>query len=106
VVLNLINKIIENNIKKIKLFYSSSYNSDKIAFYFELFSFFLVITGSVKLAITATNPDMRYIYPLYFLGSLTALYAHYRRKLVWPTLLVGHFCIINIYGWFVAIKIL
>jgi len=104
--MNGINKILKNYIEKIKLFWSSSYNSDKIAFYFELFSFLLVVTGSVKLAITATNPDMRYIYPLYFLGSLTALYAHCRRKLVWPTLLVGHFCIINIYGWLVATKIL
>ena len=90
----------------IKEFWLSSYRSDKVAFYFELVSFFFIVGASMTMAITAVAPDMRYIYPGYFLGSITALYAHYRRKLAWPTLLVGYFCMINIYGWLIAMEII
>ena len=98
--------MVKKMLEKIKTFWLSSYLSDKVAFYYELVSFVLIIGASITLAITATNPDMRYIYPGYFLGSITALYAHYRRKLAWPTLLVGYFCMINIYGWLIAMKII
>ena len=90
--------------KAIKEFWLSSYRSDKVAFYYELVSFFFIVGASLTLAITATDPDMRYIYPGYFIGSLTAVYAHWRRKLAWPTMLVAYFTIVNIYGWFVAMR--
>ena len=64
----------------IKEFFISSYRSDKIAFYYEQVSFFFIVGASLTLAITAVDPDMRYIYPGYFIGSLTAVYAHIRRK--------------------------
>ena len=89
----------------IKDFWMSSYYNDKIAFYNELISFVFIVGASMTLAITAVDPDMRYIYPGYFVGSLTATYAHYRRKLAWPTLLVGYFCFVNFYGWLVAMRI-
>ena len=87
---------------KIKEFWLSSYESDKVAFYYELISFVFIVTASMIMAFTADDPDMRYIYPGYFIGSLTAVYAHYRRKLAWPTMLVGYFSIVNVFGWFVA----
>ena len=90
--------------KAIREFFVSSYRSDMIAFYYEQVSFFFIVGASLTLAITAVDPDMRYIYPGYFVGSLTAVYAHIRRKLAWPTLLVGYFCLINLYGWFVAMQ--
>ena len=89
-------------IKTIKDFWLSSYESDKVAFYYELVSFIFIVGASMTMAFTADNPDMRYIYPGYFLGSLTAVYAHYRRKLAWPTMLVGYFTIVNVFGWTVA----
>ena len=98
--------MVKKMLEKIKTFWLSSYLSDKVAFYYELVSFVLIIGASITLAITATSPDMRYIYPGYFLGSITALYAHYRRRLAWPTLLVGYFCMINIYGWLIAMEII
>ena len=88
----------------IKDFWLSSYQSDKVAFYFEMASFVFILLASMTMAVTADNPDMRYIYPGYFIGSLTAVYAHWRRKLAWPTMLVGYFTIVNVFGWLVAMR--
>jgi len=69
---------------KIKKFWLQSYRSDKIAFYFELVSFIFTVGASMTLALTADQPDMRIVYPGFFIGSLTATYAHYRRELARP----------------------
>jgi hypothetical protein len=61
--------------QKIKSFWSSSYKSDKVAFYFELTSFLFTVGASLTLAFTADNPDMRIVYPGFFIGSITAFYA-------------------------------
>ena len=92
------------NMDKIKEFWLSSYKSDKIAFYYELVSFVFIVGASMTMAFTADNPDMRYIYPGYFIGSLTAVYAHWRRRLAWPTMLVGYFTLVNIFGWCVSMR--
>jgi len=89
-------------VEKIKRFWSSSYKSDKVAFYFELASFLFTVGASLTLAFTADNPDMRIVYPGFFIGSVTAFYAHYRRQLAWPTILVGYFAIVNVFGLGVA----
>ena len=87
---------------KIKKFLLQSYRSDKIAFYFELVSFIFTVGASMTLALTADQPDMRIVYPGFFIGSLTATYAHYRRELAWPMILVGYFSIMNVFGFGVA----
>ena len=87
---------------KIKKFWLQSYHSDKIAFYFELVSFIFTVGASMTLALTADQPDMRIVYPGFFIGSLTATYAHYRRELAWPMILVGYFSIMNVFGFGVA----
>ena len=87
---------------KIKKFWLQSYRSDKIAFYFELVSFIFTVGASMSLALTADQPDMRIVYPGFFIGSLTATYAHYRRELAWPMILVGYFSIMNVFGFGVA----
>ena len=89
--------------EKIKDFWIHSYQSDKISFYLELISFLFTVGASMILALTADNPDMRIVYPGFFIGSVTAFYAHYRRKLAWPTILVGYFAIINVFGFGVAV---
>jgi len=83
-------------------FWKSSYQSDKIAFYFELVSFIFTVGASMTLALTAYDPDMRLVYPGFFIGSVTAVYAHYRRALAWPMMLVGYFSIVNVFGFGVA----
>jgi len=87
---------------KIKKFWLQSYRSDKIAFYFELVSFIFTVGASMTLALTADQPDMRIVYRGFFIGSLTATYAHYRRELAWPMILVGYFSIMNVFGFGVA----
>ena len=89
-------------LNKIKKFWLQSYRSDKIAFYFELVSFIFTVGASMSLALTADQPDMRIVYPGFFIGSLTATYAHYRRELAWPMILVGYFSIMNVFGFGVA----
>ena len=86
----------------IKDFWLSSYQSDKVAFYFEMASFVFILLASMTMAVTADNPDMRIVYPGFFIGSITAFYAHYRRQLAWPTILVGYFAIVNVFGLGVA----
>ena len=91
--------------KKIIEFWKQAKEQDPLCFWLEMLGTLVTIGASMTLAITAVDPDMRYIYPGYFVGSLTATYAHYRRKLAWPTLLVGYFCFVNFYGWLVAMRI-
>ena len=90
-------------IQKIKNFWQHSYESDRVAFYCELVSFVFTVSASLTLAINADAPDMRIVYPFFFVGSVTAVYGYYRRKLAWPLMLTGYFAIVNIFGFCVAI---
>ena len=85
-----------------RLFYSTDQKYDSAAFYFELVSFVFTVGASMTLALTADQPDMRIVYPGFFIGSITATYAHYRRELAWPMILVGYFSIMNVFGFGVA----
>lgn len=84
------NKVIE--------FWLNSYHSDKTAFYLELISFVFTVGASLTLALNADSPDMRVVYPGFFVGSLTAVLAYKRRKLVWPFLLTMYFAFVNVLG--------
>jgi hypothetical protein len=90
--------------KKIIDFWASSYHSDRIAFIAELISFVLTVGASLTLAITASDPDMRIVYPFFFLGSIAGLYGYYRRKLAWPMMLTTWFIFVNIFGFAVAMS--
>jgi len=85
-----LNKVIE--------FWLNSYRSDKIAFYLELVSFVFTVGASLTLALNADQPDMRVVYPGFFIGSLTAVFAYKRRQLVWPFLLTMYFAFVNVLG--------
>lgn len=87
-------------------FWKSSYDSDKVAFFVELVSVIFTIIGSTTLAISAASPDMRIIYPLYFVGSVTGMISSYRRKMAWIFLLCGYFSVANIFGFIVAMGVL
>jgi hypothetical protein len=84
-------------------FWSHSYHTDKVAFYFELVSFIFTVAASLTLAFTAYAPDMTIVYPGFFIGSLTGVYAYYRRHLAWPMLLTLYFAVVNVFGFGVAI---
>ena len=84
--------------QKIIDFFKHSYHSDKVAFGFEIFSTVVTIAASLTLALNADSPDMRIVYPGFFIGSCTAVYAYYRRKLAWPLVLTGYFACVNVLG--------
>jgi len=90
----------------LKDWFLSSYHSDSRAFYLEITAAVFSVVASLALAIYAQNPDMRWIYPLYFIGGVTGAWACKRRSLVWPLLLNMWFCLVNILGWCRAMGII
>ena len=88
--------------EKIKNFWTNSYQSDKIAFGFELVSFIFTVGASMTLALTAKDPNMLLVYPGFFLGSIRQCYASFRRGAAWVMLLTFYFSIVNIFGFGVA----
>lgn len=89
-------------IRTVKEFWVNSYHSDKVAFTYELLSFIFTVGASLTLAFTAAEPDMRYIYPWFFLGSIFGVLGYIRRKLAWPLLLTAYFAVVNVFGFGVA----
>lgn len=89
-------------LNKSKQFLLHSYHADRVAFAFEMVSFVVTVGAAFLLALTAAHPDMRMIYPGFFVGSVTAAYANYRRRLAWPMLLTGYFTLNNIFGFGVS----
>jgi len=84
-------------------FWKDSYYSDSVAFYFELVSFVFTVTASMTLALTANDPNMVYVYPGFFVGSVTQAYASYRRGAAWVLLLTSYFAVVNVFGFGVAV---
>jgi len=89
-------------LQKIKNFWINSYQSDKVAFTFELISFIFTVGASLTLAITARDPNMMYVYPGFFIGSTTQAYAAYRRGAAWVMLLTIYFSCVNVFGFGIA----
>lgn len=87
---------------KIKDFWLNSYRTDKVAFYFELVSFIFTVAASLTLAINADDPNMLLVYPGFFIGSVTQVYASWRRGAAWIMLLTTYFAIVNVFGFGVA----
>lgn len=88
--------------KSVRQFAIDSYKSDPIAFYLELVAFVSTVTASFMLAFTADQPDMRIIYPGFFIGSVTGALGYYRRRILFPLMLTTYFGFVNIFGYGVA----
>ena len=84
-------------IQRIRDFWSASF-ADRTAFVFEMISFIFTVAASLYLAIHAANPDMRLVYPGFFVGAVSQVYASYRRGSAWIMLLTMYFAIINVFG--------
>ena len=91
-----------NSLEQIKSFWINSYQSDRIAFYFELVSFIFTVGASLTLAINARDPNMLVVYPGFFVGSVTQCYAAYRRGAAWVMMLTFYFSIVNVFGFGIA----
>ena len=88
--------------ERIKKFWLDGYHSDRVAFYYELTSFVFTVGASLTLAFTADNPDMRIVYPGFFIGAIAGAYGYYRRGLAWPMMLTAYFTFVNVFGFGVA----
>jgi hypothetical protein len=89
-------------VQKVKQFWINSYTSDVTAFYFELVSFIFTVGASMLLAVNADDPNMLIVYPGFFIGSITQLYASWRRGAAWIMLLTAYFACVNVFGYGVA----
>lgn len=88
----------------IKQWLLSSYKSDRVAFVAEMAAFKFAATAAIWMAITAKQPNMVVLYPIYLLSSILGTYANWRRRLVWPMLLTLFFSTMNVIGWLRAIS--
>ena len=84
--------------QKIIDFWVNSYRSDQTAFWFELVSFVFTVIASAYLAINADAPDMRFVYPAFFIGASTGCYAALRRGGAWIALITAYFTCVNVFG--------
>jgi hypothetical protein len=91
-------------IDKVRAFWLRSYESDRVAFYYELVSFIFTVGASMTLAISARDPNMLIVYPGFFVGAITQCYASYRRGAAWVMILTFYFSCVNIFGYGVAAK--
>jgi len=89
--------------ERIKNAVVKSWQHDRIAFVFEMVGMIFTIAGSLILALTAKDPNMLIIYPLFLVGAVTGLFAYYRREMIWTIVLTAYFVVINIVGFFVAL---
>jgi len=89
--------------ERIKNAVVKSWQHDRIAFVFEMGGMIFTSAGSLILALTAKDPNMLIIYPLFLVGAVTGLFAYYRREMIWTIVLTAYFVVINIVGFFVAL---
>ena len=89
--------------QNIREFWAHSYHSDHVAFVFEMISFVFTVCASMYLAIHAVDPDMRWVYPGFFVGAVTQVYASWRRGAAWIMLLTAYFALINVFGFLRAV---
>ena len=82
----------------LKEFWVNSYNTDKTAFYLEIISVAFTIAGSVILTFTSPYPIMKYVFPVYLVGSCTLAIACWRRRIIWTLVLASWFTIMNVIG--------
>lgn len=68
-------------------------------FWWELISTLITVVTSLGLAITAAEPDLRWIYPGYFAGAAISIWTGHQRNSPWTVVLCCYFCIANTLGW-------
>jgi len=90
-------------IMRIKLAILKSWNLDRKAFIAEMVGVIFTIIASLTLAINAKDPNMVLIFPLYEAGSVSLVYAYYRREMVWSIGLTAYFIILNFIGFVIAL---
>ena len=72
-----------------------SYNTNVIAFYYEMISAITVIIGSAILTYTVLAPRPDIFIPFYWIGSITGMVGAYYRMSSWILVLTMWFTIMN-----------
>ena len=85
-------------------FFLESYRSNRVAFYFEMISLIIYVFATLALMITAANPNMTILYPIYTIAGLASCISTYRRKLIWPLTLSIFLVITDIIGFFISLS--
>ena len=85
-------------IERIKKFWIESYNTNVIAFYYEMISAITVIIGSAILTYTVLAPRPDIFIPFYWIGSITGMVGAYYRMSSWILVLTMWFTIMNTIG--------
>jgi hypothetical protein len=79
----------------IKKFWTDSFKSNPMAFYFEMASAITVIIGSAILTYTVLDPRPDLFIPFYWIGSATGLVGAYYRMSAWIMVLTAWFTLMN-----------
>jgi hypothetical protein len=88
--------------ERVKTYLKRSYHDDPSSFYAELIGTLITVTAAIIMALTAKNPDMTIIYPLWTAGAIISMYTYYRKRLVWTLMLMQFYVATNIIGYTVA----
>tara|TARA_B100001057_G_scaffold96324_3_gene92948 strand:- start:26134 stop:26424 length:291 start_codon:yes stop_codon:yes gene_type:complete len=67
-------------INKAKNFFSESYRRDPLATVVEIFETVILVTASATLTFTVLDPATHIFIPLYWVGSICAMFSTWRRK--------------------------
>ena len=89
--------------ERVKTALINHYRRDPIAFYFEMIGMFFTVAGSLLMALTAKDPNLAFVYPLFFVGASTGLVAYYRLQMIWSIVLTSYFVVINTVGFIIVI---
>ena len=84
-------------------FFLQSYRSDRVAFYFEIISLVVYVYATLALMITAANPNMTVLYPIYTIAGLASCVSTYRRKLIWPLTLSTFLVVTDVIGFYISL---
>ncbi len=79
------------------------YDRDPTAYLFEMFGMMFTVAASALMALTAKDPNLAIIYPMFLVGSMSGLVAYYRLQMIWSIVLTGWFVFINVVGLIVVL---
>ena len=76
-------------------FINSSYKSNPLAFYCEMFEAVFLLTASAILTFTILDPATKYFVPIYFLGSIFGIISGIYRNAFFVVILCSWFAVMH-----------
>ena len=66
-------------------------------------SLVVYVYATLALMITAANPSMTMLYPIYTIAGIASCVSTYRRKLIWPFTLSTFLVITDVIGFYISL---